>query len=143
MVHALEKIYELLQPDGALIDIHPTGEPPPIEVRIGDQVTCVGWLKESDDFIEYGQADAALAQVVERGLFNVERESTFLYATYAGSVSELREYLAREWKDAILDEASAARAEELLSTSEPDHELALRERIRIARLQSGRLLADR
>jgi hypothetical protein len=84
-----------------------------------------------------------LAQVVERGLFNVERESTFLYATYAGSVLELREYLAREWKDAILDEASAARAEELLSTSEPDRELALRERIRIARLQSGRLLADR
>jgi hypothetical protein len=100
-------------------------------------------MKESDDFIEYRQADAALAQVVERGLFVVERESTFPYITHAGSVSELREYLAEEWKDAILDEASAASAEELLSTSEPDRELILREQIRIARLKPGKLLADR
>jgi len=138
MVHALEKIHQLLEPDGRLIDIHPTGAPPPIEVRIGQQTIAVGWMKETDDFVEYAQASEALAQVVRRGLFAVERESAFEFVTHADSVSEWREYLAKEWKDAILDAAVAAKAEELLSVSGPDRELILREQIRIARLRVGR-----
>jgi len=138
MVHALEKIHQLLEPDGRLIDIHPTGDPPPIGVRISQQTTVVGRMKETDDFVEYAQASDALAQVVRRGLFAVEREGTFEFVTHADSVSEWREYLAKEWKDAILDAAVAAKAEELLSVSGPDRELILREQIRIARLRVGR-----
>ena len=138
MVHALEKIHQLLEPDGRLLDLHPTGDPPPIEVRLGQQTTLVGWMKETDDFIEYAQASDALAQVIRRGLFAAEREGTFEFVTYADSVFEWREYLAKEWKDAILDAAIAARAEELLSVSGPDRELILRERVRIARLKPMR-----
>ena len=134
MVHALEKIHQLLEPDGRLIDIHPTGDPPPIGVRIGQQAIAVGWMKETDDFIEYAQASEALVQVIQRGLFAVERKGTFEFVTYADSMSEWREYLAKEWKDAILDTAVAAKAEELLSVPGPDRELILREQIRIARL---------
>jgi hypothetical protein len=141
MVHALEKIHRLLAPQGRLIDIHPIGVPPSIEVRVGSQVTCVGRLKESDDFVEYGQASDALAQAVRRGLFVVERESTFPYVIYAGSVAELREYLAREWKDAIVDVASAGKAQELLGGPERDKELILRDEIRIVRLKpTGRVI---
>lgn len=139
MVHALERIRQLLEPDGSLIDIHPSGEPPPIEVRIGQQVTVVGWMRETDDFIEYAQAAAALSQVIERGWFDVERKGTFEFSTHADSVSDLREHLAKEWKDAILDEAVAARAEQLLSTVERDKGLMVREQIRIARLRPGDL----
>ena len=135
MVHALEKIHQLLEPEGRLIDLHPTGDPPPIGVRIGQQTTIVGWMKETDDFIEYAQASDALALVIQRGLFAVEREGTFEFVTYADSVFEWREYLAKEWKDAILDAAVAARAEELLSVPGPDRELVLREQVRIARLK--------
>jgi len=138
MVHALEKIHQLLVPDGRLIDLHPTGDPPPIGVRIGQQTTLVGWMKETDDFIEYAQASGALAQVIRSGLFAVEREGTFEFVTYADSVFEWREYLAKEWKDAILDAAVAARAEELLSVPGPDRELILREQVRIARLKPMR-----
>ena len=92
MVHALERIHQLLEPDGRLIDIHPSGEPPPIEVRVGQRATVVGWMKETDDFIEYAQAAAALSQVIERGWFDFERKGTFEFATHADSVSALREY---------------------------------------------------
>ncbi len=138
MVHALEKVHQLLEPDGRLIDLHPTGDPPPLGVRVGQQTTLVGWMKETDDFIEYAQASGALAQVIQRGLFAVEREGTFEFATYADSMSEWREYLAKEWKDAILDAAVAARAEELLSVPVPDRELILREQVRIVRLKPMR-----
>jgi len=139
MVHALEKIHQILQPDGRLMDIHPSGEPPPIEVRVGQRTLVVGWMKETDDFVEYAQANAALSQVVERGWFDVERRGAFEFATHADSVTDLRDYLAKEWKDAILDEAVAATAEELLSAPEPDKELIVREQIRIARLRPGDL----
>ena len=139
MVHALERIPRLLEPEGRLIDIHPSGEPPPIEVRIGQQVTVVGWMQETDDFTEYAQASAALSQAIERGWFDVERKGTFEFSTHADSVSALREYLAKEWKDAILDEAVAARAEQLLSGVERDKGLTVREQIRIARLRPGDL----
>ena len=138
MVHALEKIHQLLEPDGRLVDLHPTGDPPPIEVRVGQQTTIVGRMKETDDFIEYAQASGALAQVIRSGLFAAEREGTFEFVTYADSVFEWREYLAKEWKDAILDAAVAARAEELLSVPGPDRELILREQVRIARLKPMR-----
>jgi len=137
MVHALEKIHELLEPDGRLIDIHPSGEPPPIEVRLGQQMAVVGWMKEADDFVEYAQASAALSEAIQRGWFEVERKSTIEFATCADSISDLREYLAKEWKDAILEEAVMAKATELLDTLERDKELVVREQIRIARLRPG------
>lgn len=137
MVHALERIHASLEPDGSLIDIHPSGEPPPIEVRVGQQMAVIGWMKETDDFSEYAQASAALSEAIGRGWFEVERKGTFEFATCADSISDLREYLAKEWKDAILEEAVMAKATELLDTLERDKELVVREQIRIARLRPG------
>ena len=134
MVHALEIIHRLLRPHGKLIDIHPVGEPSPVEVRVGRQTTLVGRLTETDDFVEYGQADAALAQVVQRRLFVLEREATFPFITHADSMSELREYLAKEWKDAILDDQTARKAQELLAGPERDKELLVHDRVHILQL---------
>ena len=134
MVHALEEIHSLLKPDGVLIDIHPTGEPASIEIRIRDRFMPAGWLQETDDYVEYEWANEALNQIVHSGLFAVERQSVFTFNTYAASIAELREHLAEAWKDAILDEITAARAEELLSTIERDKEVIVRESVYIARL---------
>ena len=134
MVHALEIIRRLLRPHGKLIDIHPVGEPSPVEVRVGGQTTLVGRLTETDDFVEYGQADAALAQAVQRRLFVLEREATFPFITHADSMSELREYLAKEWKDAILDDQTARKAQELLAGPERDKELLVHDRVHILQL---------
>jgi hypothetical protein len=135
MVHALEKIHSLLKPDGVLIDIHPTGEPASIEIRVRDRVTLAGWLQETDDYVEYEWANEALNQIVRSGLFTVERQSVFTFNTYAASIAELRDHLAEAWKDAILDEITAARAEELLNTIERDKEVIVHESVYIAQLR--------
>ncbi|HLF26016.1 MAG TPA: hypothetical protein VJG32_06750 [Anaerolineae bacterium] len=135
MVHALEKIQRLLKPGGMLIDIHPTPEPAALEVRVGRHTTPAGWLNETDDYEDYEHADRAIAAAVGNGLFRIERESTFEFVWYADSLAQLREYLAEEWENATIDELTAGRIEELLSTPEPDKEVIVREPIRIARLK--------
>jgi hypothetical protein len=134
MVHALEKIHSLLEPDGFLLDIHPSSEPPPVEVRVGDKYYLAGWLKEEDEYIEYIRADEALQTVIEQGRFAVEKGGTFTFNTYAGSLDDLREYLKDVWEDAILDDQVAGRVEELWLSPMKDKELVIREIIRISRL---------
>jgi|SRR3990172_7082800 len=134
MVHALEKIYRLLKPDGILIDIHPPPEPSSIDVRIGEQAHAAGWLRETDDYGDYEAADEALATIVARRLFAVERRGTFSFLTHVDTLAELRNYLTEEWENASIDDVTAARIEELMSTPERDKEIILRESVRIARL---------
>ena len=102
MVHALEIIHGLLEPHGSLVDIHPTSQPPPIEYRRSEQQFLLGSLQETDDFVEYIQASAALAQALEMGLFSIEQQRFFTYVISATSIEELRAYLAENWKDAVI-----------------------------------------
>lgn len=139
MVHALEKIHQLLKPGGTLIDIHPSSEPASIDIRLRDKVTPAGWLHETDDYVEYEWADDALANAVKGGLFELERDGVFTFIWYADTLTDLRAYLAEEWQDAIIDDITFMRAEELLSTFDRDKEVILRESIRIARYASRRL----
>ncbi len=134
MVHALEIIHKLLEPGGFLLDVHPSSDPPPIEVRLGKRYYLAGWLKETDDYIEYIQADQALVAVVQRGLFALEKKGAFPFNTYAGSIEELRSYLAEAWQDAIVDDQVAGRVEELVQSPEADKEVVLRELVQISRL---------
>jgi hypothetical protein len=129
MVHALEIVHRWLKPDGRLIDIHPTGEPPLIEVYQDGKTTPAGQLQETDDFIEYAQADDALQQVVEMGLFKLERRDTFLFATHADSVSELVNYLREEWSDGFLLPETIQRAELLMNNQKRGAELRMNEQV--------------
>lgn len=135
MVHALEKIHHLLNRDGLLIDIHPTSEPASIRVRLGAQTTLAGWLHETDDYAEYEWADDALAKIVAGGLFGIERAGTFQFVTHADSITDLRDFLTEDWEDASVDEITAGRVDELMSTPERDKEVILRESVRIARMR--------
>jgi hypothetical protein len=133
MVHALEKIYTLLKPDGHLIDIHPTPEPATIVVRVGDRLTPAGWIDEVTDYVEYEWADDALSTVTDTGLFELERRGAFEFVWHADSVADLLAYLAEDWQDARIDPVTAMRIEEMLKTAEHDKEILVREAIRIAR----------
>jgi hypothetical protein len=135
MVHALETIHRLLKPDGLLIDIHPTSEPASIEVRSGPYTTLAGWVQEPDDYAEYDLADAALARVVAGGLFRVERQGVFEFVWHADTLDDLRAFMAEDWKEATIDDITAGRIEERMSTPERDKEIVVRESIRIARLK--------
>ena len=133
MVHALEKIQQLLKPNGILLDIHPTNESAALAVRLREQIIPAGWINESDDYVEYEWADEALQRLVDNRHFTLERLGTFEFIWHADSMSDLRAYLAAEWKDAIIDDVTAMRIEELLKLPMHDKEILVSEAIRIAR----------
>ena len=133
MVHALETIHDLLKPGGVLLYIHPTNEPAAIALRLREQIIPAGWINESDDYVEYEWADAAVNAAVNDGLFTQERCGTFEFVWHADSMNELRAYLAEEWKDAIIDDVTAMRIEELLKLPVHDKEILVSEAIHIAR----------
>ncbi len=134
MVHALEKIHGLLAPGGFLIDLHPTPDLPRIDIRIGQQEFLIGWLRETNERLEYEQAEDAMFQSRENGWFVIERSEDFVYDLYADSVSELVCYLDETWSDAITDDPIFQRAEELMHSAEVDQEIGLHETVRISRL---------
>jgi len=133
MVHALHQIHQLLKPDGFLIDIHPTNELATLEVRVDQQITPAGWIYEWDDYIEYEWADSALQRALNVQWFELERSGVFNFVWYADSMAELRNYLAEEWHDALIDEVTFMRAHEALSTAAHNKEAIVREAIKIAR----------
>ena len=135
MVHALEIIHTLLEPGGYLIDIHPSGQPPPIEVCIADRLHRLGYLQETDNFIEYGQASAALVEVIQRGLFVVEQQGAFIFITRAGSLDELHTFLTENWTDSLLPAEVELRAGELSLSTGQISSAQLIEEVLIARLR--------
>jgi hypothetical protein len=141
MVHALEIIHSLLASDGLLVDIHPSGFPPEITAWRGSRRLMLGYLQESDNFIEYAQASAAIARAVEAGLFTIDRQDEFTYAIHAASVAELRQHLLKNWSDAILpqeiDAGAASFLRSEISSPNPEGdaiEIVMTERVRITRL---------
>jgi hypothetical protein len=133
MVHALDKIHGVLKPGGILLDIHPTNEMAAMAVRLREQIIPAGWLNESDDYVEYEWADEALQHAIDAHRFELERVGTFEFVWHADSMKDLRAYLAEEWKDAIIDDLTAMRIEELLKLPVHDKEILVSEAIRIAR----------
>jgi hypothetical protein len=109
MVHALELIHAMLLPDGMLIDIHPTGEPPEVVAILAvdgfpraKKYNHLGYLQESDDFVEYPLADQALAQAVSAGWYRLEKQREFCFLTTAANSDELRRFIQETWSDGIL-----------------------------------------
>jgi hypothetical protein len=90
MVHALEEIHRLLKPTGALIDIHPVSESLPIEIHQSGKIDLVGDLSVRQWCVDFQQADNALREVVQSGLFAVEQEAVFDSLTYYTSAGEMR-----------------------------------------------------
>lgn len=146
MVHALEEIHRLLKPNGALIDIHPVSEPSFIEIHRAGKVDLVGRLSVRQWCFEFEQADIALAKIVKRGMFTVERNALFDLPTHYTSAAELGtdlkesiEIFARDAHAAIEPlphvEALTARAEELMRAAVSGAELIVHERTHISRLR--------
>jgi SAM-dependent methyltransferase len=143
MVHALEEIYRLLKPGGDLIDIHPVPEGYLIKAFQGERILFAERKREtcSEDVL---QAENAIAEIVNRDLFTIEKTAEFDFLIYASSVPELRDHLAEldAFEDAPLDESTVAReeflyakVEEIMQASGAGAEVAIHERVRIARLK--------
>lgn len=121
MVHALQQIHDLLKPfdeaqgnaDGLLIDIRPNGELVQFIRPLDDGEHFIGYLQETDDYIEYRQAAAAVQKVVAAGLFEIEKAREFTFQVHADSFAELKRFLDENWSDSLITEAVIAEAERL------------------------------
>ena len=131
MVHALEITHSLLKPGGLLIDIHPNGKHPRVEVHRDGAVRLAGLVDDLDDFEDYFNADQALAEVNSRGLFLLEQEAFFSFGYHADTMTEMTDHIAAEWSSAVLSPETTARAEQLLGEPEEGKEIDIREPIRI------------
>ena len=136
MVHALETTHGLLKRGGVLVDIHPNGTPPPIEVHVGGEVLLAGYLEETDDFVEYFEADGALADVAARGLFELEREGLFPFLTHASTILALTNNFETQWSDAVLPEEVMERLAALMNEPGERKEIVVREEVRISSYRS-------
>jgi hypothetical protein len=134
MVHALQRIHGCLLPRGVLIDIHPAGEMPPLFLRTEAGQSLIGWYEETDYFIEYRQADAAIAQAVTAGLFRIEEHHEFLFETQAGDIAELANFLTANWSDAVLEKRLIKRAGRMQRQVAGPSKVLLAERVQILRL---------
>jgi hypothetical protein len=132
MVHAFEEIHRLLNPGGLLVDIHPLPESTLIRVYQYGKILHEEPFEETDDEVII-QAERALAEVADRGLFVVGASHEFDFQTYAASVDELVDYLelmsafANSPKDdaaALREQEQAARIEKILRNSGEGAEVA-------------------
>ncbi len=134
MVHALHTLHGLLKTDGLLIDIHPGGSRPEFFVLARSERLFVGRLEETDNFVEYAQAQAALDEAVRDGLFRLEQAGEFDFVNHAETPQALLDYLAENWKDAVVPPEVAQNA--AAAFAQPGgREVLLVEQIAIVRLR--------
>ena len=144
MVHALEEIHRLLKPGGVLVDIHPVAEPMVVEVVQEGRVVFT--QPGPDTYIEsYRQANQALDQVVQRGLYATDRQATIDFLVYGSSATELRDFLveANAYEESTMAEEESAQeaelfalVEEVLEKAGEGAEVATHERGLITRMRS-------
>ncbi|NIM92935.1 MAG: hypothetical protein GTO18_04400 [Anaerolineales bacterium] len=143
MVHALEETRRLLKPGGVLVNILPVPEGYFIEVHHDGRILFSERKRETcnDDVL---RAEAAIRQVLDRGLFAIDQKDEFDFLIYGSSVSELRAYWEEQnayevepnAKDALARENYLnAQAEEIIAELGGGAEVVIRERVRIARLR--------
>jgi len=113
MVHALQQIHNLLKRTGYLIDIRPNGELIEFIRPLGNRKHFIGYLYETDEYIEYRQAESAVQQVLTSGLFLTEKVGQFEFRTHADSFAELKTFIDETWSDSLITEHVIAEANRL------------------------------
>ena len=142
MVHALEETLRLLKPDGVMVNILPVPEGYFIEVLHDGRIFFSERKREtlSEDIL---RAEAAIKQVLDRGLFIIDQKDEFEFRTYGSSVNEIRAYWEEQSayeeepkaKDMLArEEYLYARVEQILAELGEGAEVIFREKVRIARL---------
>jgi hypothetical protein len=130
MVHALREIHKLLKPSSFLIDIRPNGELVEFIRPHGEEEFFIGHMHETDDYIEYFQAEAAMQKVLAEGLFKIEKAGEFTFQVHADSFLELKNFLDENWSDSLITEEVIAEAKRLDDAHEVG-KVILRERVYI------------
>jgi len=127
MVHALRAVHGLLRPAAVLVDIRPLDERAEFLVIDRGAERLAGLMQETDEGIEYRQAEAAMRHAITEGLFAFEADRSFPFIHHARSFPELRGYLEDIWSDAVMGPELEREAGWLLASAGPGAEIVLRE----------------
>jgi len=146
MVHAFKEIHRLLKSDGFLIDIHPVAVHSSVEIHKNGKIDLVGQLEVSQWCVDFQEADKALDEIIQRGIFTVEQKVMFETLTYYDSAPEMGTALKQSILKYVREgepvdeevshvEILAAQADELLHAADGEAKLVLREPDHISRLK--------
>lgn len=134
MVHALEKTGRFLRPGGCLLDIHDLVDPPRIEIHARDQQVFAGQLLSTSGFESQRQADQAMDQVIQRGLFSSTHSKIFENFIRADSIDSMEACLAEDWESAYMTSETHRTVEALAAGLGEETQVVLRMISRITRL---------
>ena len=104
-------------------------------IRSGGRTHLIGLLQEEGDFVDYQQADDALAAAVAAGLFRWETQGQFDHTIVAENVPDMLSHLETRWKRAIVDPDLVAVMDASMVSAEQDSELLISQAVRIGRLR--------
>ena len=130
MVHALHRAHSLLASGGRLVDLHPSIE----TARVEADGISIGTLDAEQADRRHAAADAALARVLDAGLFAVEREGEFWFWTYGDTIDELRDHVHSSWQHTRVGDPLIARARAAVQVDRGTV-LRIAEHVRISRLR--------
>jgi hypothetical protein len=129
MVDALRRAHAMVKPGGCVVDLHPTAALASVEV--GAHVT--GVVDGGDAPLRHGAAAAALATVLDAGLFAVDRAVEFTFYTYGDTIEELRDYIEENWRNGRIEETVVRRTRDALRDA-PGTRPRVREQVRLTKL---------
>lgn len=135
MVHALEQIHALLEPGGILINIQPEGELVEFYAVLDTGEQFIGYMLETDDYVEYFQAKDAIETATGMGMFQNEKVACFEFCVHAESFKEMKTYLEENWSDAVITDEVVASAKNL-EDKHGAYKTILREKVKLSLLGS-------
>jgi len=131
MVDALRRAHDMVTPGGWVVDLHPTAAIASVEV--GVHVT--GRVDGGDAPLRHAAAGAALATVLDAGLFAVDRAVEFTFYTYGDTIEELRDYIEENWRNGRIDDTVVRRTRDALREA-PGTRPRVREQVRLTKLHA-------
>jgi len=130
MVDALRRAHRLVKSHGHVVDLHPSAK----RARVEAAGRPIGYVDADDAPLRHAAAGAALAAVVEEGLFAVDGALVFSFYTYGDSIEELRDYVEANWRSARIDDQTVGRAREILRDA-PEAQPRICEDVHITKLR--------
>ena len=131
MVHALEEIWRVLKPNSILIDLRPVVTGPQFELLTDAGPESAGKINDAGHLVEDRAGDAALQDLIERGLFMRDTETDFKFAFYWDSVGSMEEYVDEKWTTSQIPKEVMAKAKRLEGEAFGDVRVRVRRKLQL------------
>ena len=134
MVHALLKVKKMLKPGAPVLVVHDTVDSPRITVQYLDQSRYAGQLNSDTYFENQRQADQAVDELVQQGIFSASNLRIFENDIRAVSPADFMEWLTDSWESACLSPGTWDKINELFDNWGSEAEIVLHMISRIIQL---------